>query len=56
MITCNGFELESPNLHQICILGFSHLVLKMGVIDIDLQGQLAIISTQERAFDIFLLC
>ena len=26
----NGFKLESPNLHQICILGFSQLVLKMG--------------------------
>ena len=23
-ITCNGFELQSPNLHQICILGFSY--------------------------------
>ena len=47
----NGFELESPNLHQICILKFSQLVLKMGVIDIDLQGHLAIISTKETTFD-----
>ena len=23
VITFNGFELESPSLHQICILGFS---------------------------------
>ena len=30
MISCNGFLSESPNLHQICILGFSQLVLKMG--------------------------
>ena len=44
-ITCNGFELESPNLHQTCILRFFQLVLKMWVIDLDLQGHLAI-STQ----------
>ena len=44
-ITFNGFELESPNLHQICIIGFSQLVLNMGVIDFDLQGLLAL-STQ----------
>ena len=37
-----GFELESPNLYRICILGFSPLVLKMGVIDLDLQGHFAI--------------
>ena len=49
MITCNGFELESPNLHQICILGFSQLVLKMGVVDLDLQGHSAIILTQENS-------
>ena len=52
VITWNGFELESPNLHQICILGFSHLILKMGVLD--LQGQLAI-STQETAFKVALV-
>ena len=40
VITYNGFELESPDLHQICILGFSQLVFKMGIIDIDLQGHL----------------
>ena len=39
MLTCN-FELESPNLHQIGILGNSQLVLKMGVTDFDLQGHL----------------
>ena len=36
-ITRHRFELESPNLHQTCILGYSRLVLKM-VIDLDLQG------------------
>ena len=29
----NEFELEPTNSHQICILGFSELVLKTGVID-----------------------
>ena len=51
---CNGFELESPNLHQICLLGFAQLVLKMEVIDLDLQG-LVIISTQEIAFNFALV-
>ena len=51
---CNGFELESPNLHQICLLGFAQLVLKMEVIDLDLQG-LAIISTQEIALNFALV-
>ena len=55
MITCNGFELESPNLYQICILVFSQLVLKIGVIDIDILGPLAIILTEETAFNIALV-
>ena len=54
MITCNGFEPEPPNLLQICIVGFAQLVLKMEVIDLDLQG-LAIISTQEIAFNVALV-
>ena len=37
-ITRHIFELESPSLHQTCILGYSRLVLKMEVIDLDLQG------------------
>ena len=37
-ITLHRFELESSNLHQICILGYSHLVSKIGFIDLDLQG------------------
>ena len=37
-ITHHRFELESPNLHQTCIMGWSWLVLKIGVIDLDLQG------------------
>ena len=53
-MTCNGFELESPNLHQICILGICQMLLKMGIIDIYLQGHLAI-STLETAFNITLV-
>ena len=50
-ISCGGFELESPNLHQIRNLGYSQLLLKMGLIDLDLQGYLAI-SSQETAFNV----
>ena len=34
------FGLESPNLNYTCILEYSQLVLKMEVIDLDLQGHL----------------
>ena len=54
-ITCNGFELESPNLHPICILRFSWLVLNMGVIDHDLQGYLAILSQDSKKWHSALL-
>ena len=37
-ITRHWFGLESSNLHQICIMGYSWRVLKMGVIELDLQG------------------
>ena len=37
-ITRHKFEPKSPNLHQACILWYSRLVLKMEVIDPDLQG------------------
>ena len=45
----NGFELQSLNLQQICISGFSRLVLKMGVIDLDLQGLLIQNSKELRS-------
>ena len=48
MIILYGFQIESPNLRQICILGFSLLVLKMGVIYPDLQGHLAISTQNSR--------
>ena len=53
-VTFNGFELESPILNQICILGFSQLASKMGGIDFDLQGHLAI-STHKTAFNVALV-
>ena len=53
-MTCNGFELQSPNLRQIYILGYPQLVLKIAVIDLDIQGHLAI-STQETTFNVALL-
>ena len=37
-INRHKFELESPNLYQTCILWYSGLVLKIGIIDLDLQG------------------
>ena len=38
MIARHRFELESPNLHQKCIIMvYYRLVLKIGVIDLDLQ-------------------
>ena len=40
MITHRRFGQESPHLHQTCILGYSWLVLKMGVIDVDIEGHL----------------
>ena len=36
-ITRHRFELESQNLHQACIMGYSRLVLKIGIIEFDLQ-------------------
>ena len=53
-ITFDGFELDPPNAHQICIKGFSQLVLKMGGIDLDLQGHLAI-STHKTTFNVALV-
>ena len=37
-ITHHKFVLESPNLQQTCILAYFQLVLKIEVIDFDLQG------------------
>ena len=45
VVTCDGLELESPSLNQVCILGLPQLAMNMGVIDVDLQDHLTI-STQ----------
>ena len=37
-ITSQGLELESPFSHRMCILGPFRTLLKMGSIDLDLQG------------------
>ena len=37
-ITLHRFGLESPNLHQTCIMGYSRLVSKKEFIDLDRQG------------------
>ena len=47
-ITCDGFELESPNVHQIYILGFSSLLLNAVIVDLDLQGHMAIWSQDSK--------
>ena len=44
----NGCELKSQNVHQICIFRFSWLVLNTGVINLDLQGHLAISSQDSK--------
>ena len=45
-ITHHIFGLESPNLHQKCILWYSRLVLKMEVIDLDLQVHFGHFNTE----------
>ena len=41
-ITRRVFKLGLPNLHQMCILGPSRTLLKMVLIDLDLQGHLGV--------------
>ena len=45
VIISNGFVIKPANLQQIYILGFSGLVLKIGVNNLDFEAHLAI-STQ----------
>ena len=47
-ITYNIFDLDSPNLHYIYVLGFSRVLPNMGVIDRDLQGRLSILTSFQR--------
>ena len=55
MITRHKFEIESPNLNQTCISGYTRLVLKKGVIDIDLHGHMAISTQNSRKWHSTLL-
>ena len=45
-ITLHAFELGSPDLHQICILGLSRTLLKMALIERDIQGHLGAITVE----------
>ena len=45
-ITLHAFELGSPDLHQICILGLSRTLLKMVLIERDIQGHLGAITVK----------
>ena len=47
-VTCYGFGLQSLDMQQICILGFPLLVLKWGVIDLDLHSHWTIINQNFR--------
>ena len=48
VITRHAFDLGSPNLHQMCILGPSRTLLKFVLIDFDLQGHLSAKTVQIR--------
>ena len=50
MITHHRFELESPDVHQTCIMGYSQLILKLRVIDLDLQGHFGSLPLNSRKF------
>ena len=51
-ITRQGFDLESPFLHRMCILGPFRTLLKMGSIDLDLQGHFGLKLTDFRKFEL----
>ena len=51
-ITRQGFELESPFLHRMCILGPFSTLLKMGSIDLDLQGHFGLKLIDFRKFEL----
>ena len=52
-MTHHALDLGPPNLHQMCIIGPSRTLLKMVLIDLDLQGHLGVQTVQiseKRAF------
>ena len=50
-ITRQGFDRESPFSHRMCILGPLRTLLKMGSIDLDLQGHFGLKLTDFRKFE-----
>ena len=50
MITRHKVELESPNLHQTCIIEYSQLVLKMGSLTLTFKVILAILTQNSKKF------
>ena len=52
VMTRHRHGLQSPNLHQTCILGYSQLVLKINVIDLDLQGHFGHLTQNFRNFSL----
>ena len=52
-ITRQGSDLETPYSHGMCILGPFITLLKMGSIDLDLQGHFGLKQTDFRNFDGF---
>ena len=51
-ITREVFQLESPNLHRMWILGPSRTPLKMESIDLDLQGHFGLLLTNFRKMEL----
>ena len=51
-ITRQGFDLATPSLHRVCILGPSSALLKMGLIDLDLQGNFGLKRVNFRKFEL----
>ena len=51
-ITQQGFDLESPSSHRMCILGPFSALLKMGLIDLDLQGHFGLKRVNFRKFEL----
>ena len=51
MITRQGFTLESPNSHRMCILGPFRMLLRVGLIDHDLQGHFGLKLTNFHKFE-----
>ena len=51
-ITDKDSELESPFSHRMCILGPFSALLKMGLIDLDLQGHFGLKRVNFRKFEL----